>query len=251
MNDDNPLCWFDSHIHLHQIPADEREGCVQGGACAFATEPDDWYAVFELRHPRVIRGLGLHPWRVHLFEQSWQALLEELENNLRTDPTLVIGEIGLDFDPRTPASRSLQIEVFRAQLELALTYDRPCSIHVRKAFDTLYSLLKPFTSLRGALHGFGGGLGQARRFVALGWKIGVNGIVCRPNARRYHEMIRGLGLAHLLLETDGPFVALPGASGFRCGDIATVGREVAALLQLPPQTVAERTAEAAREVFHV
>ncbi len=243
--------WFDSHIHLHAIPADARATCIGAGACAFATAPDDWDAVLQLQHPRVVRGLGLHPWRVHLVEDSWQSAIDQLEQHLRDDPALVVGEIGLDFDPRTPADPALQREVFQAQLELALIYDRPCSIHIRKAFDVLCQHLKPFTSLRGSLHGFGGGLGEARRFVKLGWKIGVNGIVCRANARRYHDMIRGLGLAHLLLETDGPYVALPGAERFHCGDIAQIGAKVAQLLALPPETVAEETTQAAEALFHV
>ncbi|SIN71874.1 TatD DNase family protein [Sulfurivirga caldicuralii] len=243
------IAWFDSHIHLHAIPPDAREACIGAGACAFATAPDDWDAVLQLKYPRVVRGLGLHPWRVHLFEDNWQSVMDRLEQHLRDDPTLIVGEIGLDFDPRTPADPALQREVFQAQLELALTYDRPCSIHIRKAFDVLYQHLKPFTSLRGSLHGFGGGLGEARRFVKLGWKIGANGIVCRDNARRYHDLIRGLGLDHLLLETDGPYVALPGADQFHCGDIAQIGARVSQLLDLPLESVAQETTRAAQDLF--
>ena len=62
-------------------------------------------------------------------------------------------------------------------------------------------------------------------------------------------MIRGLGLAHLLLETDGPYVALPGEPAFHCGDIAAVGVQVARLLDLPEREVAETTRTQAQSLF--
>ena len=86
---------------------------------------------------------------------------------------------------------------------------------VSNAFaNQLFSFLKRIeVPKRGAVHGFAGSYDQAKRFVDLGYSIGVGGTITYERANKTRQTIAKLPLDALLLETDSPDMPVFGFQG--------------------------------------
>jgi len=196
---------------------------------------------------KVFCALGIHPWFVtptSLQEIAQLALLVE------SNEVSALGEIGLDFGDKYLEHRSMQIEVLEAQLRLAESGGLPVSLHVVKAHNEMIALLKQY-AVTGVVHGLGSSVQIAQQYVALGFKIGVNGVVLRQNARRYHRMVKAVGLETIVLETDYPNISLPSQSDPLLSDIYRVAEKVAQLLELPVSHVIQQTTLNAQQLFNL
>lgn len=164
----------------------------------------------------IVYGLGLHPLYIQEHKRSD---LELLENRLsQRDPhCTVIGEIGLEKSVNevfTPELWKKQCEFLEAQLFLAKKFNLPVNLHSRKSHDQLFVFLKKVQLAKtGVVHGFAGSYEQAKRFVDLGYKIGVGGTITYQRANKTREAIRKLPLDSLLLETDAPDMPVFGFQG--------------------------------------
>ncbi len=245
--------WFDTHIHLTCLDFPESY-LERYAALAVAISPDDWADLIQLisSHPssQCYAAIGLHPWALYSDKQALHAVLQEMEQRLSKTPALAIGEVGLDFDPRTAAPHSMQLYFLEGCLALAQRFERPISLHLRHCFVEFEHLLKQYAGVKGFLHGFSGGVHWAERLLPLGnFKIGVNGVLCRANARRYHALVRYVGLESLVVETDGPFGRCPDADSFEQSDIERIGKAVATLLHQPVETVKSVTYKNAMSIL--
>ena len=63
------------------------------------------------------------------------------------------------------------------------------------------------------VHGFSGSYDQAKRFVDLGYKIGVGGTITYERANKTRQAIAKLPLEALVLETDTPDMPVFGFQG--------------------------------------
>ena len=63
------------------------------------------------------------------------------------------------------------------------------------------------------MHGFSGSYDQAKRFVDLGYKIGVGGTITYERANKTRQAIAKLPLEALVLETDTPDMPVFGFQG--------------------------------------
>ncbi|MBK0064657.1 MULTISPECIES: TatD family hydrolase [unclassified Acinetobacter] len=148
---------------------------------------------------------GLHPFYI---EQHLPAHLERLEQILKQQSCIAIGEIGLDtfLPPHKQADiYQKQKQYFIHQLNLAKQYDKPVLLHIRKAHaDVLHILKHQHFKLGGIAHAFSGGIEEAKAFIQLGFKLGITGQITNPNAKKLHRVITEVGLEHLVLETDCP-----------------------------------------------
>lgn len=164
----------------------------------------------------LVYGLGLHPLfiREHKIEHLdlLESQLVEKSANLTT-----IAEIGLEksvIDVATPELWQKQCEFLETQLAFAKRFNLPVNLHSRKSHEQLSVFLKkaqlPQT---GVVHGFAGSYAQAKRFVDLGYKIGVGGTITYTRANKTREAIRKLPLDALLLETDSPDMPVFGFQG--------------------------------------
>lgn len=109
-------------------------------------------------------SVGLHPWEV---TASWQVQL----NLLRTDAVLpnvwAIGECGLDA--LRGEEMPLQIEAFRAQVQLADEVGKPVIVHCVRAFEVLLRLHKELQPRQPwIVHGFRGKPALAQQIMAKG-----------------------------------------------------------------------------------
>lgn len=192
------------HIERILVVAVFAENFAKVTACAKA-EPN-----------HIAYGLGLHPLYIRQHERQHLDLLEQRLNE--QDPNCTaIAEIGLEKavpEVCTPELWQKQCEFLEAQLAFAKRFNLPVNLHSRKSHDALSVFLKKAQLPRtGVVHGFAGSYDQAKRFVDLGYKIGVGGTITYARANKSREAIRKLPLESLILETDSPDMPVFGFQG--------------------------------------
>ena len=152
--------------------------------------------------------IGIHPHDAkELNSNSWTRLESIVSNN---NKIVAIGECGLDYN-RMFSPKDIQTEVFIAQIELAHKHNLPLYLHERDAHDDFYNILttykKKYPDLRGIVHCFTGNETQMKKYLELGFYIGITGWLC--DNRRNKDLlvaVKSLPLDRLILETDSPFL---------------------------------------------
>lgn len=161
-------------------------------------------------------GLGLHPLYIKEHSENDLSLLEQALAN-RDKNCTAVAEIGLERaipDLLTDELWQKQCHFFESQLYLAKKFDLPVNIHSRKTHDQIFTFLKRIQlPKRGVVHGFAGSYDQAKRFVDLGYKIGVGGTITYERANKTRQAIAKLPLDSLVLETDSPDMPVFGFQG--------------------------------------
>ena len=240
---------IDTHCHLDNFYHDSHPftSISTSPLIAMSVSPQSWLPLlqFQKQFDQVYASLGIHPWFVTKDSLSSLALLRKL---LSSENVTCLGEIGLDFTPKYKTNSSLQIELLNAQLQLAADFGKPVSLHVVKAHNEVLKLLDEY-SVCGVVHGLGSSTQIAKHYIDKGFKIGVNGILLRANARRYHDLVRAIGLDNIVLETDFPNVCLPEEQVPDLCDIQLVAEKVADLLALPAEHVITQCNNNAQSTF--
>jgi TatD DNase family protein len=158
----------------------------------------------EIHPDRCISMMGLHPCSV---KENYKEELSIARNWFEKRPFRAVGEIGLDFYwDRTFTEQ--QYDAFHEQIEWALHFDIPISIHSRNATDECIAVVKEHQKgkLKGVFHCFSGDLRQAEEVVALGFYLGIGGVVTFKNSG-LDKVIEKVGLTRVVLETDAPYLA--------------------------------------------
>ena len=221
--------FFDTHTHLdylHQFTQQPLEKLVQNAVSAdieriliVTVLRKDFKTIQNLTalYPTYLRyGLGLHP--LYIKEHTLNDLdCLEQELSQRHENLTAVAEIGLERAiPELTADLvwKKQCHFFEAQLYLARQYNLPVNLHSRKTHDQLFTFLKRIdVPKRGVVHGFAGSYDQAKRFVDLGYKIGVGGTITYERANKTRQAIAKLPLDALVLETDSPDMPVFGFQG--------------------------------------
>lgn len=153
------------------------------------------------KYDSVYGAIGFHP-------NDLDGITEEnyifLEDNIKNNKIVAIGEIGLDFHYED-TDKDNQKKHFIRQLELARKYNMPVIIHSRDSIQDTYDILKKYP-VRGVMHCYSGSVEMAREFIKLGMFISVGGIITFKNAKNIIEVIKGINLSYVLLETDCPYL---------------------------------------------
>ncbi|WGE32132.1 TatD family hydrolase [Actinobacillus genomosp. 2] len=202
----------------------------------------------------LVYGLGLHPLYI---QQHKIADLDNLESLLaQQDPQCTaIAEIGLERAVEslcTPDLWQKQCEFLEAQLAFAKRFNLPLNLHSRRSHDQLSVFLKKAKLTNtGVIHGFAGSYDQAKRFVDLGYKIGVGGTITYARANKTREAIRKLPLESLLLETDSPDMPVFGFQGEpnRPERLAVSFQALCELRNESPQEIAETIWNTSEKLF--
>ncbi|WP_221391255.1 TatD family hydrolase [Dyadobacter sp. NIV53] len=153
---------------------------------------------------RCLPMIGLHPTYV---KEGFEEELQLVEEWLNKHKFIAIGEIGMDlFWDKT--FQVQQEEAFLFQCGLARKHNLWIDIHCRDAFWETVSLIEKFgdSKLTGIFHCFTGTLEEAEKVIELGFKIGVGGVVTFKNGG-LDKVIPYVGLEHIVLETDSPYLA--------------------------------------------
>jgi TatD DNase family protein len=155
-------------------------------------------------YDNVFAAVGVHPHDASTLGRQTVAELRELASHPKV---VAIGEIGLDYY-RDLSPRAQQRAAFDAQLALAADLGRPVIIHQRESAADVMAALRDWA--RGGhpgcvLHTFSGDEAMADEAVSLGFFIGVGGPLTLENSGGLREIVAGLPLSCLLVETDAPY----------------------------------------------
>lgn len=194
--------------------------------------------------------LGLYPGSV---DRNWKEELSAVEKYDRTG-VVAIGEIGLDYHFSIEFKEE-QKEAFRAQLELASSWNLPVNIHLRDATEDFFSIIASTANLhlRGNLHAFSGSAETFRRLSRYGdWYVGIGGVLTFKNAGIAEE-IKNIPLDRILLETDAPYLAPTPHRGERNESslIPVIAEKLAGLKGVSLEEVAEATTKNAKQLFAI
>lgn len=143
---------------------------------------------------------GLHPVYVHEHRREHVA---DLRQYLRDNPALAVGEIGLDGFV-AGLDMDEQQWLFAEQLKLAVEFDLPVVLHVRKALDLVLKQLRRTRPRGGIAHAFNGSVQQAWAFIDMGFKLGFGGAMTYARALNIRRLAAELPIESLVLETDSP-----------------------------------------------
>ncbi len=253
---------IDTHTHLDFPDFDADRDRLLANASARGVErmvllgvhQDNWQRVWDLvcGDPRLHAAFGLHPVYLeqHLPEhlghlRDW---LEQLHGHAQL---CAVGEFGLDYYlPELDKAR--QQALFEAQLQLAVDFDLPALLHVRRSHAQVIATLKRYKLKRaGIIHAFAGSYEEAREYIKLGFKLGLGGAATWPQALRLRKVLPRLPLESLVLETDAPDMAPAMFAGQRNSPehLPEIATALAEVIGVNAQTLAEVTRRNACELF--
>lgn len=249
--------FFDTHTHLDYLAQDLNlsipqlvNNATKAGVqkmlivAVFAENFEKVTACAKESPDHLVYGLGLHPLYIRQHQREHLDLLESRLSE-RDPLCTAIAEIGLEkavTEVATPELWQKQCDFLEAQLALAKRFNLPVNLHSRKTHDVLFTFLKKAKlSNTGVVHGFAGSYDQAKRFVDLGYKIGVGGTITYARANKTREAIKKLPLESLLLETDSPDMPVFGFQGQpNCPErLAETFHHLCELREETPEKIAE------------
>lgn len=193
---------------------------------------------------------GLHPTSVG---SDYETELDHVHQRLTTPGRhfVAVGEIGLDYYWDT-TFREQQLTCLRQQMLWAEEMDLPVCLHIRKAMNDVFGLLRDLNRghYRGVMHCFGGSVQEAMHAIEMGFYIGVGGVVTFKNAT-LASVARAVPLDRIVLETDAPYLSPVPHRGKRneSAYIPLIARCIAELRGIGEEEVAATTTLAAQTLF--
>ncbi len=193
--------------------------------------------------------MGLHPTSV---KDNYLEELDQVELWHTKQRFFAVGEIGIDLYWDTSHQKE-QEEAFRRQIQLAKTLKLPIVIHSRNSFDEIFRIMDEMyePGLRGVFHCFTGNLEQAKKIIGWDFMLGIGGVVTFKNSG-LDKVVKDIDLAHMILETDAPFLAPVPYRGKRneSAYIRLIADKIASVKEIDLETVASVTTQNARDLFH-
>ncbi len=186
---------IDSHAHIYSTEFDkDRIEAIQSSINAgidriimpaIDSSTHEGMLLLEKKYPGTcISMMGLHPCSV---KENYEEELRIAKNYLEKQKFIAVGEIGLDFYWDI-SFKDQQYAAFQRQLEWALQYDIPVSVHSRNATDECIKVIHQHQKgkLKGVFHCFSGTQEQAGKLIDLGFYIGIGGVLTFKNAGLDH-----------------------------------------------------------------
>ncbi len=193
-------------------------------------------------------AMGLHPTSI---KADYLQTLQTIKEHLYTKKYVAIGEIGIDlyWDKTFIAEQKI---AFKQQIEWALELELPIIIHIRDAFAEAFDVLKRFGGKlpKGVFHCFSGGIQEAKYAVNLGFKLGIGGVVTFKNTN-LPKVIKTIGLEHIILETDAPYLSPVPYRGKRNEPkyMIEVAKKLADIFNITIDDIDKITTKTAKEIF--
>lgn len=177
--------------------------------------------------------------------------LYEIERLLQDPRAVALGEIGLDYY-WDDVPRHQQREIFLKQIDIAKKYQKPIVIHARDAYEDTYDILKQAAHY-GIMHCYSGSAQMAKRYIDIGFEISLAGPVTFKNAKVPKEVASTIGIDHLMIETDCPYLTPHPFRGKlnEPANVVYIAQEVAKLKNMEIEDVARITTFNAKKMFGI
>ncbi len=207
---------FDSHAHYDDAAFDEdRETLLASLPAAGISKVVNIGSTIEGSHKCVLladkydyiyAAIGIHPSEIRgVTEEDMQWIGATAE---RERKVVAIGEIGLDYY-WDKDNRDEQISFFERQMDMARKLGLPFVVHSRDAAKDTYEVMKAADagSIGGVVHCFSYAKEEARKYLDMGFYIGIGGVLTFKNGIKMKEVCEYTPLDRILLETDSPYLA--------------------------------------------
>ena len=218
-------------------------------------ETSTWIVEAVTRYPMMYGAVGVHPSDTAELKESD---IDTLKKYAAMDRILAIGEIGLDyFRKEGHACKDTQKYWFRQQLDLAVELEKPFIIHSRDAAEDTMEILQEFGKAHpdikhpGVIHCYSYSPEMAKEYIAMGYYIGIGGVVTFKNAKKLVETAKEIPLERILVETDSPYLCPEPNRGKRndSSQIRYVIDKIAAIRGILPEEVEKQTEINARNMY--
>lgn len=198
---------IDTHCHLTYNDYDNLDDlinklkndniyCINNG-CDLNSNKE----VLELynKYNNIYPAIGYQPEYVNdIKDNDLDIIIKNIDN------IVAIGEIGLDYH-WTKDNIDKQKYIFEKQLQIAEQYNKPVIIHTRDSIQDTYDILKKY-KVKGTIHAFSGSLEMANKFINLGFKLGIGGVLTFKNCN-LKDVIEKIDIKDIVVETDSPYMA--------------------------------------------
>jgi TatD DNase family protein len=250
------MYFIDTHTHIYLPEFDiDRDIMMQRAReaniditimPAIDSSTHDAMLTMESSYENCYSMIGLHPCSVNA---DYEKELDIVKEHLGKRKFIAIGEIGLDFYWDKTFIKE-QYAAFHQQMEIALQYDLPIVIHSRNAIDECIEVVREHPGIKGVFHCFSGNEEQAKKIMELDFMLGLGGVVTFKNAG-LDKVIEKIGLSHVILETDAPYLAPVPFRGKRNEPayIKLIAEKLSVLCNCSIEAIAELTTENAKKLF--
>lgn len=219
-------------------------------------------------------SVGLHPLHLHRqileYQDDDELDVTEIKTGDETfdyevykkiaqeEKTVSIGEIGLDYhhfpegmdeDEKNNLIEKQKV-TFLDAIRLANEVHKPIIVHCWDAYSDLLNILSENkVEKRGVIHSFVGGYKTANKFIGLGYKIGLNGVITYSES--FDRLIQEISLDNILLETDCPYLSPVPRKGERNEPLYVfeVARKIASVKSISIEEVIDKTTDNAKLLF--
>ena len=249
---------FDTHTHLNvdnfagkeseEIAFARELGVTKMNIVGFDAETIEKSLALSRQYDELYSTIGWHPTEAGSYTQEVEDMLV---SHLHDPKVIALGEIGLDYYwDDVPSDK--QKEIFQQQVDLAKKHQKPIIIHCRDAYEDTYEVLKR-NGHPGIMHCYSGSVEMAKRFIDLGFYISLAGPVTFKNARVPKDVAEKIGLEHLLIETDCPYLTPHPYRGSlnEPANVVYIAQEIAKLKNMEIESVASQTTFNAKKVFGI
>ena len=205
--------------------------------------------ILESKIPELFESMiGLHPCSV---KDDFKKELYIIEDWLSKRRFAGIGETGIDLYWDKTFYKE-QVDALEIQIEWAKRYKMPIILHCRESLRETIDLVGRHSNddLIGIFHCFTGTVEQAKEIIALGFKLGIGGVLTYKNSN-LNEVLYNIGTDHILLESDSPYLAPVPKRGKRNEPafIRYVVLKIAEILDIEVSQVEEITSKNALMLF--
>ena len=251
---------FDTHAHMDDRAFDtDREELlrslpsqgltlVMNPGCSLESSRNA--ARLAREYDYIYAAVGSHP---DAADEVNDTVLAEYRELCKLNPKVkAIGEIGLDYHYED-IPREIQLQAFRAQMELARELNLPAIVHERDAHEDGMAVVRDFPEVSGVFHCYSGSAEMARQLVDRGWYIGFTGVLTFKNARKAIEVASSIPLDRIVLETDCPYMAPEPFRGRRNdpGKIYRMAEKLAEIRGLSVEEIQTITVENGKRLYRI
>lgn len=249
---------IDSHCHIDFNEFDvDRDAVLKRAQAVGITkilvpgvERRRWQQQIQLCSPSPMLhfSLGIHPYFLESFEPNDLLILEQLA---AASDCIAIGECGIDA---TVDDIDFQIRLLVRQVEIANRLALPVIIHHRRSHHHIFAAFKTVPpKFGGVIHAFSGSLQDAKKYIKLGFKLGIGGTITYARAQKTIDVLRQISLHDILLETDSPDMPLQGHQGKRNEPrfVVDVAKAIANIKQVRLDNVTAITSQSAVTLFNL
>ena len=218
------------------------------------------------RYDFIYACVGVHP---HEASSADGQSLREIERLSQHKKVVAIGEIGLDFHYDF-SPREKQLEVFTRQLEIAIQRNLPVVIHTRQSIPEAIKAIQAtlrgnsywrmdqtppysrFPAPKGVFHCFSGDGPTAWELLNMGFYVSFPGIVTFKDSTAI-EALQKVGIDHLMLETDSPYLTPVPLRGKRNepANIRLIAHKIAEICDSTIEDVARSSRYNSKKLFGI